>query len=94
MAGMERTRTLVPPSFGISFFSHPHGLIRVVDQFVLYLFQKTLHSAFLNDFKRHSVNARSSVITFRHLVGFLECFHLADVNVYSPRIAKSLLPSP
>jgi hypothetical protein len=24
----------------------------------------------------------------------LECFHLADVNVYSPRIAKSLLPSP
>jgi hypothetical protein len=27
------------------------------------------------------VDARGSVITFRHLVGFLERFHLTDVNV-------------
>ena len=65
-------------------FSYPHGLIRMLDQFVLNLFQKTLHSAFLRGFKRHPVNAWSSVITFRHLVGFLKGFHLADVDVQSP----------
>jgi len=48
---------VVPPSFGISFFSHPHGLIRVLDEFVLNLFQKTLRSTFLDGFKRHPVAA-------------------------------------
>src|SRR6516225_10569750 len=39
------------PVFRNFLFPHPHGLIRPLDQFVLNLFQKTLHSAFLNGFK-------------------------------------------
>src|SRR5260370_41108802 len=38
---------------------HRHGPIRVVHQFVLHLFQKTLHSAFFDDFKRDSIDPRS-----------------------------------
>src|SRR5215813_4804803 len=60
---------------------HRHGLIRVMDQFVLYLFQKTLHSAFLDGSKRHSVTTRSTSIALRHLVGLLKGLHLADMNV-------------
>src|ERR1700760_3643288 len=61
--------------------SHSHGLIRFVDQFILYLFQKTLPSAFFDGRKRNSVDSRSPVITLRHQVGFLECFRFADMNV-------------
>src|SRR5215469_6762623 len=64
--------------------SYPHGLIRFSDQFVLNLLQKTLHSVSLDGCERHPVNARGSVITLRHLVGFLERFRLADMNVQSP----------
>src|SRR6516165_5468794 len=39
------------PVFRDFLFPYPHGLIRLLDQFVLNLFQKTLHSAFLNGFK-------------------------------------------
>src|ERR1035437_1612139 len=39
-----------------------HGPIRNVDQFIPYLLKKTMHSAFLDDRKRHSVNTRSAVI--------------------------------
>src|SRR6516165_4110214 len=60
---------------------HRHGLIRVMDQFVLYLFQKTLHSAFFDGSKRHSVTTRSTAIALRHLVGLLQGLHLADMNV-------------
>jgi hypothetical protein len=77
----RKNADLDAPVFRNFLFPHPHGLIRLVDQFVLNLFQKTLHSAFLNGIKRHPVNARGSVITLRHPVGFLKGFHLADVNV-------------
>ncbi len=69
------------PVFRNFLFPHPHGLIRLVDQFVLDLFQKTLHSAFLNGIKRHPVDSRGSVITLSRLIGFVKGFHLADVNV-------------
>src|SRR5215469_14335169 len=69
------------PVFRNFLFPYPHGLIRFLDQFVLNLFPKTLHSAFLNGVKRHPINARGSVVTLRHPVGFLKGFHLADVNV-------------
>jgi uncharacterized protein YhaN len=55
--------------------------IRVLDQFVLNLFQKIFPSTFLNGFERDPVDSRSSVIILRHPVGFLERFPLADVNV-------------
>ena len=52
-----------------------------MDQFVLYLFQKTLHSAFLDGSKRHSVTTRSTAIALRHPVGLLKALHVADMNV-------------
>src|SRR5215472_14186518 len=76
-----KNANLSAPVLRYFLFPHPHGWIRALDQFVLNLFQKTLPSAFLNSVKRHPVTARSSVIPFRHLVGFLKCFHLADMNV-------------
>jgi hypothetical protein len=60
---------------------HRHWLISVVDQFVLDLFQKSLHSAFLNGSQPNPINSWGSVVTLGHLVGFLKRFHLADVNV-------------
>src|SRR5215813_6260242 len=69
------------PVFRNFLFPYPHGLIRLVDQFVLNLFQKALHSPLLNGFKRHPVDSRGSVITLSQLISFVEGFHLADVNV-------------
>src|SRR5215469_5689907 len=82
--GMERTRTFWPPSFGISFFRCWHGSIRVVDQFVSNLFQKTLQSVFLDGFERDPIDSWGSVVTLCHLVGFPKRFYLADVDVQSP----------
>src|SRR5215469_14123312 len=62
----------------------PHGPIRVRDQFVPNLLQKTLRSAFLNGLERDSVYTRRPVVTSRHLVGFPQRLHLADVDVQSP----------
>jgi hypothetical protein len=69
--GNGKNADLCAPVLRYFLLPHPHGLIHLLDQFALYLFQKTLHSAFLNGCERHSVYARGSVITFRHLVGFL-----------------------
>ena len=84
MAGIERTRTLVPPSFGISFFRARMGRYVLVTKFIPDLRQKPLRSAFLNGRKRDPVNARCPVIAFRHLVGFPKRFHLADMDVQPP----------
>src|SRR6266571_3554942 len=46
--GNRKNADLGAPVFRNLLFPYPRGLIRVVDQFVLNLFQKTLHSAFLN----------------------------------------------
>jgi hypothetical protein len=56
-----------------------------VDQFVLNLFQKTFHSAFFDGLKRDAIDPRCALVALGHLVGFLERFHLADVNVESPK---------
>src|SRR5580658_4115110 len=64
---------------------HRHGSIRVVDQFLLNLFQKTLHSAFFDDLERDAIDPRCAMVTLGHLVGFLESFPLADVNIESPK---------
>jgi len=45
------------------------------------LFQKTLHSAFFDGFKRDSIDPRCAIVALGHLVGFLERFHLADVDL-------------
>src|SRR2546430_17582493 len=78
--------TLFPYTTLFRSFLLPHrrGPIRVGDQFVLDLPKKTFHAAFFDGFKRDPVNARCPVVTFRHLVGFVECSHLADVDVQSP----------
>src|SRR6266849_6528197 len=50
---------------------HRHGLIRVVDQFVPNLPQKTFHSAFFNSLERDPIDAWGSVVTLGHFIGFL-----------------------
>src|SRR5215471_17592229 len=69
--GNGKNADLGAPVFRNFLFPYPHGLIRFLDQFVLNLLEKTLHSAFLNGVKRHPINARGSIITFRHLISFL-----------------------
>src|ERR1700693_4609549 len=59
----------------------PHGPIRVCDQFIPYLPQKTLRSAFLDGLERDPVDPGCPVVTSGHLVGFVERFHLADMDV-------------
>src|ERR1035437_8397228 len=62
----------------------PHGPIRLGDQFVPDLPQKTLLSSFLDGLERDLANARCPVILFRHPVGFAKRLHLADMNVKPP----------
>src|SRR5450755_3700155 len=59
----------------------PHGPIRVGDQFLPDLLQKTLPSALLDGVERDPVNPGCPVITLRHLVSLMKCFHLADMDV-------------
>jgi len=60
---------------------HRHGLIRVGDQFILHLFQKTLHSAFFDGIECNAIDPRCAIVAFGHLVRFVQGFHLADVDV-------------
>src|SRR5437762_10436723 len=62
----------------------PHGPIRVCDEFIPDLPQETFRSAFLDGLERDPINSGRPVVTFRHSVGFLECFHLADMDIQSP----------
>src|SRR5271167_4994391 len=77
------------PVFGNLLLSSWHGPIRVSGQFVPDLLQKTLHSAFFDGLERNSVNSRGSVVFLRHLVGFLQGFPFADVDVQSPETPGS-----
>jgi hypothetical protein len=63
---------------------HPHGPIRLIDQFVLNLLEKTLRSALFDGLERDPVDSRCPVVFLRHLVGFLQSFHFADMDVESP----------
>jgi len=66
------------------FLPYPHGPIRLMDQFVLNLLEKTLRSALFDGLERDPVDSRCPVILLRHLVGFLEGFHFADMHLQSP----------
>ena len=63
---------------------HRSGPIRVGEQFVSNLPKKTLHPAFFDGLERDPVDTRGPVVCFCHLVSFVKCFHLADVDVQSP----------
>src|ERR1039458_72824 len=69
------------PVLGNLLLPSPHGPIRVVDQFLPDLPQKTLPSAVLDGVERDPVNPGCPVITLRHLVSLMERFHLADMDV-------------
>jgi hypothetical protein len=43
-----------------------HGPVRVVDQFVLNLFQKTFHSAFFDGLKRDAIDPRCALVALGH----------------------------
>src|ERR1700740_2787161 len=62
-----------------------HGPIRVCDQFTLDLFQKPLYSAFFNSLKRDPIDSGSPVVSLGRLVGFVQRFRFADVNIQSPK---------
>src|SRR5450631_4238102 len=62
----------------------PHGPIRACDEFVPDLPQKTLHPTFLDGLERDPVYTRCPIVLLRHPVGFVERFHLANVDVQPP----------
>src|ERR1035438_8158859 len=76
--GIERTRTFLPPSFGISFFRACMGRYVVVTNSSRICTRKLSAPLFFDGFKRDPVNARRPVITSRHLVGFPQSFHRSE----------------
>ena len=48
-------------------------------------FKKGFQACCFDGVKRHTVNPRCPVIPLGHLVGLLKRFHLADVNIQSPK---------
>src|SRR5262249_27022532 len=82
--GNRKNADLLAPVLRYLLLPRRHGSIRVVDQFVPNLFQKTLPSALLHGFERDPISSWGSVITLSRLVGFLKRFHLADVDIQSP----------
>src|ERR1700687_2095822 len=83
--GNRKNADLAAPVLRNLLLPHRHGLIRVLVQFVLNLFQKTPHSTLFDGIKRDSIDPRCTMVVLGHLVGFLERFHFADVNVQSPK---------
>src|SRR5882762_10181583 len=77
--GIDRTRTFVPPSFGISFFRARMGRYVLVTNSSRICLRKL--SALLDGFERDSVDTRRPAITPRHPVGLPQSLHLADVDV-------------
>jgi len=49
------------------------------------LFQKTLYSAFFNSLKRDPIDSGSPAVSLGHLVGFIQRFRFAEVNIQSPK---------
>src|SRR6266446_6912555 len=92
--GRDREHSDFAPVLGYFLLPHPHGSIRVVDQFVSDLLQKTLRSALFDDFERDPVDSRCPVILLRHLIGFLKCFHFCRHGRTVPRNAWLVRPSP
>src|SRR6267143_2611045 len=66
------------------FLPYRHGPIRLLDQFVLNLLEKSLQSALFDRVEGDPIDARGPVVLLRHLVGFLQSFHFANMNVQSP----------
>lgn len=58
------------------------------DQFVTYLLEELLHAIPFNVLERHPVNARGTVVLLGHQVGFVERFHLADMDVQTPETPR------
>jgi hypothetical protein len=48
-------------------------------------FKKGFQACCFDGLKRHTVNPWCPVIPLGHLVGLLKRFHLADVNIQSPK---------
>src|SRR6516225_2626207 len=81
---MESKERGPAPVLGNFLLPCPHGPIRVCDQFIPDLPQKTLHSTFLNGLERDPVNCRCPAVFFRHPVGFVKRLHLANMGVQPP----------
>src|SRR5215813_12985622 len=84
IAGIDRTRTFLPPSLGISFFRARLGRYVFETSSSCICSRKPLHSTFFDGLERDSVYSRRPVVFFRHPVGFVERLPFADVDVKSP----------
>src|ERR1700674_3633109 len=80
----KRKNAAFCPVFRNLLLPRPPGPIRACGEFVPDPPQKTLHSAFLDGLERDSVYTRCPVVLLRHPVGFVERFHLANVDVQPP----------
>jgi hypothetical protein len=56
--GRDRENSYFSPVFGYFLLPYPHGSVRVVNQFVSNLLQKTLRSALFDDLERDPVDSR------------------------------------
>src|SRR5215510_9912028 len=78
----NRQHTDPLPSFlGNRLVPQPHGAIRAGGQFVPYLLQKPVEPTSLDSLKGHSVNTRRAIVGLGQLIGFLEGFQFADVDI-------------
>jgi hypothetical protein len=86
--GMPRTRTFLPPSFGISFLRSLEWDVLARDQLGTDLPEELLHSARLDVSEGHPVDARGSTLPSGHAVGFVESLLLADVHEQAPETPR------
>src|SRR5262245_7985692 len=74
----------LPTFFGNRLVPQPHGAIRAGGQFMPYLLQKPVEPAGLDGFKRHAVDTWCAVVGLGQVIGFLEGFPFADVDIQAP----------
>jgi hypothetical protein len=72
------------PVFRNRLMPQPHGLIHTGDQFVPNLLKKGFHAAGLDGLKRHPIASWGAVVGLGEPGGFVERFHLADMDVQAP----------
>src|SRR5579863_1773431 len=66
----------------------PQRTIGAPDQLLLDLLEETFHPTRFDGLECHPVNSGGAIVCLRHLVGFAERLHLADVHVQTPETPR------
>src|SRR5215470_13086017 len=84
IVGIERTRTLVPPSFGMAFCRNRIGrYVRVTSSSCICA--RTGSPPLASDvLKRYPVNPWGAVVGLGHPIRFPEGLHCADMDIQAP----------